>query len=233
MIGIAIPPVGNTVTGGSDWTAVIAAIVLGIAAIVLLGLAVWGVRAARRAVPGFELPASTLPRAACTPPVPGDHARTTRRGGAWRARAVLRRRPEHVLVGDAVRPEVGRPARRCAPPGEDAGVRLGMRLDAPDRAQPESLVGVAVAGEQARRARWRHEDVVVPEQQRRPVATDRGRATGSLPGRPRSPGRCASRSRARRRPVRPGRPAPRPRAGRPGRSRAPGVPPTQPPGSGP
>jgi hypothetical protein len=63
MMGIAIPPVGNAVTGGSDWTAVLAAIVLGIAAIVLLGFAAWGVRAGRRSAQVVELP-TELPRAA-------------------------------------------------------------------------------------------------------------------------------------------------------------------------
>jgi hypothetical protein len=63
MMGIAIPPVGNVVTGGSDWTAAVAAIVLGIAAIVLLGFAVWGVRAAHRTGQVVELP-TELPRAA-------------------------------------------------------------------------------------------------------------------------------------------------------------------------
>ncbi len=63
MIGIAIPPVGNAVTGGSDWTAVIAAVVLGIAAIVLLGFAVWGARAGHSPGQVVELP-TELPRAA-------------------------------------------------------------------------------------------------------------------------------------------------------------------------
>jgi hypothetical protein len=63
MIGIAIPPVGNTVTGGSDWSAVVAAIVLGIVAIVLLGFALWGVRSGREVGKVVELP-TELPRAA-------------------------------------------------------------------------------------------------------------------------------------------------------------------------
>lgn len=66
MFGIAIPPVGNTVTGGSDFSAVIAAIVLSIVAVVLLSLAFWGARGGHKIAASVEAPAAPreLPHAA-------------------------------------------------------------------------------------------------------------------------------------------------------------------------
>ena len=66
MFGIAIPPVGNTVTEGSSVTVVIAAIVLAVVGVVLLGLALWGARsghAAERSVDSLQTP-QPLPHAA-------------------------------------------------------------------------------------------------------------------------------------------------------------------------